>query len=70
MSTLILIALPLIIFSTWGIAATAQTITEIWKQKNTRIQYLEQQVADLEALKHTAEKGYKVAEEDIHNIFP
>jgi hypothetical protein len=63
-----LIALPLIIFSTWGIAATAQTAAEIWRQKNTRIQYLEQQVAALETLKQTAEKGYKIAEEGIHNI--
>ena len=61
MQTLMLILLPCIIFCTWGVAATAQTVSEIWRQKNTRLQYLEQQVAALEAFKLTVEKDYKSA---------
>ena len=68
MQTLMLILLPCIIFCTWGVAATAQTVSEIWRQKNTRLQYLEQQVAALEAFKSTVEKGYKIAEEKIHDV--
>jgi hypothetical protein len=58
MPTLIIFILPLIIFSTWGIAASAQNAAEWWSQNKTRIQYLEQQVAILAAFKKTIEKGY------------
>jgi hypothetical protein len=68
MPTLIIFILPLIIFSTWGIAASAQNAAEWWSQNKTRIQYLEQQVAILAAFKKTIEKGYKTAEDGIHDI--
>ena len=68
MQILILIVLPCIIFCTWICATAAQTLAEKWRQKNTRIQYLEQQIAALEAFKNTAENGRKTIEEDIHNI--
>ncbi len=68
MPTLIIFGLPLIIFCTWSLAAAAQNAHEWWSQNKTRLSYLEQQVAALETFKKTAEQGYKIAEDAIHNI--
>jgi hypothetical protein len=50
------------------IKAHAQTFSEWWQQKKTRIQYLEQQAAALEGLKNTVEKGYQIAEDGVDSI--
>lgn len=68
MPTFIILLLPFIIFCTWGIAASAQNAAEWWSQKKTRILYLEQQLAALEAYKKTAEQGYRIAGDGIHTI--
>ncbi len=48
--------------------ARAQTFDEWWHQKKTRIQYLEQQVAALQAFKNAVEEGYMAVEEGIHSV--
>jgi len=45
-----------------------QTFSEWWQQKRTRIKYLRQQEAALEALKETVENGYDQAAEGIDSI--
>lgn len=48
--------------------AHAQSFAEWWQQKKTRIQYLEQQVAALEAFKNTLEKGCAIQQLGIDTI--
>lgn len=56
---------------TWLICATttqAQTSSEWWQQNKTRLEYLEQQMAALEAFRNTVEKGYAIEEEGLDTI--
>lgn len=51
-----------------GLVTYGQTFSEWWQQKKTRIKYLRQQEAALEALKESMENGYEAAEEGVDSI--